>query len=111
MLPYPWSFYCGVYSPHRLFCKSSAGTDFTYDPGYSERKTLENPEGVRFYTLGGAAYALEIEPEQAKRLRGNAQGVALLLAAGRDGFGPTSCFGWECSGMCSAVHSVRNIFR
>ena len=46
-LPYAWSFYCGVYSPSRIFCKASGGSDFTYDEGYAERSELEGPAGVR----------------------------------------------------------------
>jgi hypothetical protein len=89
-LPYAWTHYCAVYSPGRIFCKSSRGQDFTYDSAYAERTALERPEGVRFLEDGPARYRLEV-PTAA--LAAGPQGVALLVAAGRDGFGPTSFYG------------------
>ncbi len=107
VLPYPWLFYCGVYSPHRLTCKASHGTDFTYDSGYSERSNLESPTGTQFRTLGGAKYSLELAPEAVKTMTGGSgQALALLVTIGRDGFGPSSCYGWDCSGMCRLFHRL-----
>ena len=37
-LPYKWSYYCAVYSPHRIFCKPSKGIDFKFDTAYAERR-------------------------------------------------------------------------
>lgn len=89
-LPYAWTHYCAVYSPGRVFCKSSRGQDFTYDTAYAERAALAPPEGVRFHADGGARYTLEV-PTAA--LGAGEGGVALLLAAGRDGAAPTSFYG------------------
>src|SRR6185369_3693951 len=55
-LPVRWSYYCAVYSPHRLFCKAPAREDFSYDTGYSNRSVLEQPRGVAFKELGGTKY-------------------------------------------------------
>lgn len=109
-LPHAWSFYCGVYSPNRIVARTSNGTDFSYDVGYAERSTLEAPEGVRFRALGGATYSLELSPETVEKLMSGKSGFSLLLTAGRDGFGPTSCYGWNCSGVCNVVLSIKDIF-
>jgi hypothetical protein len=107
-LPYPWSYYCGVYSPSRLFCKASNGSDFTYDEGYAERATLQ-AEGVRFRALGGARYVLELAPENADRMRAGRDAFAVLVTAGRDGFGPTYAYGWSLSRRCSVVRRLLGV--
>jgi hypothetical protein len=107
-LPYPWSFYCGVYSPQRLFCKESGGVDFTYDEGYAERSALELPEGVRFRVLGNAKYSLEFTPRNVEKIRAGRDRFALLLMAGRDGFGPTSCYGWNRASRCRLMQRLAN---
>jgi hypothetical protein len=105
-LPFAWSYYCGVYSPNRIFCKASNGSDFTYDSGYAKRTELAAPTGVAFHTLGNAQYSLELEPQVVSILKGQSDGFALLLTAGRDGFGPTSGFGWDCSWICSTLNGL-----
>jgi len=105
-LPYAWSFYCGVYSPSRIFCKASGGSDFTYDEGYAERSELEGPAGVRFSALGGARYALELGPENVKKIKGERDSFALLITTGRDGFGPTSVYGWDPSRRCNLARTI-----
>jgi hypothetical protein len=89
-LPYAWSGYCAVYSPRRVFCKASGGRDFTYDTAYAERASLEGPQGVRFREEGGARYSLQLPTAS---LAPGPEGFGLLLAIGRDGFGPTSFYG------------------
>jgi hypothetical protein len=112
VLPHPWSFYCGVYSPNRLTCKASYGSDFTYDSGYSERARLEAPAGTHFGALGGAKYALELTPEAVAKMTGGRGGaLALLLTVGRDGFGPTSCYGWDCSSTCRLLRRLEGSLR
>jgi hypothetical protein len=108
LLPSAWSFYCAVYSPNRLFCKESRGADFTYDTGYAERSVLEQPAGIQFRALGGAKYQLELAPENAAKLRAGSDGYALLLMAGRDGFSPTSVYGWRLSRRCQLLRSLTN---
>jgi hypothetical protein len=102
-LPYAWSLYCAVYSPTRVFCKASNGTDFTYDEGYAERSALEGPTDVRFNTLGGARYALELGPRSVATAKGGGDDFALLMTVGKDGFGPTSVYGWELSRRCALM--------
>lgn len=102
-LPYQWSFYCGVYSPGRIFCKASNGVDFTYDQGYAERSRLEKPAGVQFSALGNARYALELTSENVEQIKAGRETFALLLMAGRDGFGPTSVYGWNTSNRCRSL--------
>jgi hypothetical protein len=92
-LPYKWSYYCGVYSPRRIFCKASHGKDFTFDKAYAERASLSAPPGVSFRELGAGRYALEIGAEHADTLRAGRPSYALVVSAGRDGFGPTSWYG------------------
>ncbi|QSQ19648.1 hypothetical protein JY651_30605 [Pyxidicoccus parkwayensis] len=89
-LPYAWSWYCAVYSPRRVFCKASEDRDYTYDTAYAERASLETPAGVRFREEEGARYLLEVPTTS---VRAGREGFALLLAAGRDGFAPTSFYG------------------
>lgn len=105
-LPQQWSYYCGVYSPSRLFCKASNGTDFTYDEGYAERSSLEGPAGVRFGVLGGARYVLELAPENVAKVKGGRDAFALFVTAGRDGFGPTSVYGWNLSWRCKLMRRL-----
>lgn len=109
-LPHGWSYYCGVYSPSRLFCKASDGRDFTYDEGYAERHALEGPAGVRFRVLGGARYALELAPENVAKLKAGGDAFALLITAGRDGFGPTSAYGWDLSRRCKLTRRLFGVF-
>ena len=92
-LPYKWSFYCGVYSPHRLFCKASRGKDFTFDTAYAERDSLAAPAGVMFREVAPGRYALDLAAEHLDTLRAGRATFALVVAAGRDGFGPTSWYG------------------
>lgn len=106
LLPFAWSFYCGVYSPSRIFCKASGGADFSYDEGYAERSSLEGPKDVSFVALGGARYALELGPESAGKMRGGAGAFALLVTIGRDGFGPTSAYGWDISRRCQTARAI-----
>ncbi|HSE19258.1 MAG TPA: hypothetical protein VLB46_19505 [Pyrinomonadaceae bacterium] len=110
LLPARWSYYCAVYSPNRLFCKASDGADFSYDTGYSERVRLEAPKGVGFKELGGTKYALALAPEIVQRINAGGNAFALLMTAGRDGFGPTSCFGCNCTGRCNLVRRLDNLF-
>lgn len=105
-LPFAWSFYCGVYSPNRIFCKASNAEDFTYDNGYAKRAELPPPTGVIFRQLGNARYSLELDPKTFSIAKGRGKAFALLMTAGRDGFGPTSCYGWNCSGLCSLLTTV-----
>ena len=105
-LPFAWSYYCGVYSPHRIFCKTSNGSDFTYDSGYAKRTELALPAGVAFQALGNAEYSLELEPQIVSVFKGRDGQFALLMTAGRDGFGPTSAWGWNCSGLCSTLNGL-----
>jgi hypothetical protein len=98
-LPAKWSFYCGVYSPRRVFCKPSAGRDFTFDSAYAERATLAAPEGVTFRELGGARYALDVGAQQVDTLRAGRSTFALVVSAGRDGFGPTTWYGSAAAGQ------------
>jgi len=90
-LPYPWSYYCGVYSPGRVYCRSSAGGDFRYDAAYSERRELAAPSGVSFATLGPAKYALFIPDEQLRSLAPS--GIAVIVSIGQDGRGPSTWYG------------------
>lgn len=110
-LPAPWSFYCGVYSPRRIFCKESNGNDFTYDRGYSERARLEAPEGVGFRRVGDAKYVLDLSPAVVEKIKAGGDSFALLLTVGRDGFGPTTCYGWNCSGACNFLNRCRSYLR
>jgi hypothetical protein len=105
-LPVAWSYYCGVYSPNRIFCKASNGSDFTYDSGYAKRTELALPAGVTFQTLGNAEYSLELEPQIVSLFKGQNDQFALLMTAGRDGFAPTSAWGWDCSRLCSALNGL-----
>lgn len=89
-LPYAWSHYCAVYSPGRVFCKSSHGKDFTYDTAYAERTGLEGPTGVRFREERPGDYVLEVPTAALGR---GPEGVAVLVLPGRDGFAPTTFFG------------------
>ncbi|MBZ4420778.1 hypothetical protein [Myxococcus sp. RHSTA-1-4] len=89
-LPYAWAHYCAVYSPRRMFCKASGGRDFSYDTAYAERTTLEAPAGVRFRDEGGGRYVLDVPTAS---LGAGPEGFGLLLAVGRDGFGPTAFYG------------------
>lgn len=108
-LPRRWSYYCSVYSPSRIFCKASGGDDFTYDEGYADRSSLEGPAGVRFRALGGARYALELAPENVSELKAGADAFALLITAGRDGFGPTSAYGWNLSRRCKLTRRLLGV--
>jgi hypothetical protein len=92
-LPYKWSFYCGVYSPQRIFCKASGGDDFRFDTGYAQRETLDAFPGVVFRSSGERDYVLELSEEMESVLRGRGSKFALVVSAGRDGFGPTSWYG------------------
>jgi hypothetical protein len=92
-LPYAWSYYCGVYSPHRIFCKASGGKDFRYDTAYAERSDLPVPEGVSFREISPGHYALDLTAELTKELSHPRGTFALIVSAGRDGFGPTSWYG------------------
>jgi len=107
-LPSRWSYYCAVYSPHRLFCKASHGTDFSYDTGYSERAILEQPKGIEFKELGATKYSLAISPEVVEEMKSGGNTFAALLTIGRDGFGPTSCFGFKCERRCNVLRRLRN---
>ena len=109
-LPARWSYYCAVYSPHRLFCKASNGSDFSYDTGYSNRPTLEQPKGVEFRELGGNRYAFSIATEVVEQIKGTQDEFAVLLTIGRDGFEPSSCFGFECNGRCKLLRRLKNAF-
>ena len=91
-LPFGWAYYCGVYSPKRVFCRPSTGSDFSYDAAYSERRALAAPTGVSFTTLGGARYRLSL-PEEELRSFASAEGVALIVSIGRDGQGPDTWYG------------------
>lgn len=110
-LPHPWSYYCGVYSSNLLFCKPSKGSDYSYDLGYAERSRLEKPAGVVFRELGGAKYVLELSSEILEEVKSGGDDFALMLTVGRDGFGPTSCYGCHCSGRCEFARMLRNYFR
>jgi hypothetical protein len=92
-LPYKWSYYCAVYSPHRIFCKPSKGIDFKFDTAYAERRALEAPEGVRFREIGGATYRLEMPRQMETTLRAKRATFAVMVEVGRDGFGPTCWYG------------------
>ena len=92
-LPFQWSYYCGVYSPHRVFCKASHGTDFKYDTGYAERSALPPAEGVSFREIAPGRYALDLAAGPTKELSDPRATFALIVSAGRDGFGPTSWYG------------------
>lgn len=105
-LPYQWSYYCGVYSPSRIFCKASNGSDFTYDEGYAERSALEGAAGVQFRVLGGAKYSLELAPENVAKIKAGRDAFALLITIGRDGFGPTSAYGWNLSRPCKLTRRL-----
>lgn len=100
-LPYKWSYYCGVYSPHRMFCKASNGSDFTFDTAYAERKELEGPEGVRFREVEGVKYALEMPADMEQVLRAGRATFAVMVEAGRDGFGPTTMYGASGTSVAS----------
>ena len=110
-LPSPWSFYCSIYSPNRVFCKVSNGSDLTYDSGYSERTRLGTPEGVSFHRVGDATYVLDLSPAVVEKIKANGDKFALLLMVGRDGFGPTTCYGWNCSGACNFLNRCRNYLK
>jgi len=105
-LPFAWSYYCGVYSPNRIFCKASNGTDFTYDTGYAKRTELETPAGITFRALGNARYSLEVDAPIVSIVKDHGEDFAILMTAGRDGFPPTSCVGWDCSWLCSTLNSL-----
>ena len=107
-LPVRWSYYCAVYSPHRLFCKAPAGEDFSYDTGYSNRSVLEQPQGVAFKELGGSKYAFSISPEVMQQIKQGENAFAVFLTAGRDGFGPSSCFGFNCDRRCNILRRLKN---
>jgi hypothetical protein len=92
-LPFKWSLYCAVYSPHRVFCKASHGKDFTFDTAYAERASLEAPAGIAFRELGGQRYALDVGPEHEATLRSGRATFAVIVAAGRDGVAPTTWYG------------------
>lgn len=92
-LPHPWSYYCGVYSPHRIFCKASHGTDFKYDTAYAERSALPPAEGVTFREIAPGRYALDLAAGPTKELSDPRATFAVIVSAGRDGFGPTSWYG------------------
>jgi hypothetical protein len=108
-MPAPWSFYCGVYSPTRVFCKASNGTDFIYDKGYAERAELAQPTGAQFRVLGTAKYALELTPAAVAKIKADRGAFALLLMAGRDGFGPTSIYGWSLSKRCNLTRRLLGV--
>lgn len=103
-LPYAWSYYCGVYSPNRIFCKASGGRDFSYDSGYAKRSALEKMSGVQFRAPGKAQYVIEFAPENLEKIKEGGDAFALLLMAGRDGFGPTSFYGWEPAKRCGFLN-------
>ena len=107
-LPVRWSYYCAVYSPHRLFCKAPAGEDFSYDTGYSNRSVLEQPRGVAFKELGGTKYAFSISPEVVQQIKQGENAFAVFVTAGRDGFGPSSCFGFNCDRRCNILRRLKN---
>lgn len=92
-LPHPWSYYCAVYSPHRLFCKASHGKDFTYDTAYSERANLPAPNDVSFRETAPGHYVLELGANVTPELSASKSTFGLLVSAGRDGFGPTNAYG------------------
>ncbi len=92
-LPFQWSYYCGVYSPHRLFCRASNGTDFRYDTAYAERAALPATEGVSFREIAPGRYALDLAEGPTKELSASHGTFALIVSVGRDGFGPTSWYG------------------
>ncbi|MCP3064311.1 hypothetical protein LXT21_36620 [Myxococcus sp. K38C18041901] len=89
-LPYAWSWYCAVYSPQRLFCRASDGRDFTYDTAYAERKALSSLPGIHFRQTAPGRYQLE---SPTASIGAGPEGFALMVAAGRDGFGPTTFYG------------------
>ncbi|MFY2559750.1 hypothetical protein ACN469_19095 [Corallococcus terminator] len=89
-LPYAWSWYCAVYSPRRVFCRSSGGLDFSYDTAYAERTELPALTGVRFRETAPGRYILE-SPNGS--VGAGPEGFAVMLAAGRDGFAPTAFYG------------------
>lgn len=107
-LPARWSYYCAVYSPHRLFCKTPAGDDFSYDTGYSERSVLEQPKDVEFRELGGSKYVLSISADVGEQIKMGGKAFAVLLTIGRDGFGPSSCFGFNCGRRCNVLRRLKN---
>jgi len=92
-MPYAWSYYCGVYSPHRIFCKASHGDDFTFDTAYAERGSLDAPAGVTLRARGDGRYALDLAADRMGDLTGGRATFAVVVAAGRDGQGPTSWYG------------------
>lgn len=92
-IPYKWSYYCGVYSPHRLFCKASQGKDFTFDTAYAERTALPAAQGVAFREIAPGRYALDLTAPEIEALRAGGATFGLIVSAGRDGFGPTSWYG------------------
>ena len=91
-LPCKWSYYCGVYSPGRVFCKASRGSDFRFDDGYAAREELDPPDGVSFRAEPGR-YVLSLEPHAAKAARAGRAAFAVVASIGRDGFPPTTWFG------------------
>lgn len=91
-LPYKWSYYCGVYSPRRVFCKASLGSDFTFDKGYAARTALDAPEGVEFRAEPGR-YVLSLDPRIARAARAGRPAFAVIVSIGRDGFPPTTWLG------------------
>lgn len=91
-LPFKWSYYCGVYSPTRVFCKASSGSDFTFDEGYSDRTALPMPEGVSFRSVG-ARHILSLTSRTLRAVLAGRPTFAAAVAIGRDGFAPTSWAG------------------
>ncbi len=102
-LPYRWSYYCGVYSPRRVFCKASHGKDFSFDSAYSERTSLALPEGIAFRDLGEGRYALDVAAALMADIRLDRPTFAVVVAAGRDGDAPTSWYGAPATAQ-SATH-------
>lgn len=92
-LPHPWSYYCAVYSPRRVFCKASRGVDFTFDTAYSERATLPESKDVRFRETSPGKYVLDLGPAPSAELSDPKSTFGLIVATGRDGFEPTSFYG------------------
>lgn len=91
--PYKWSYYCGVYSPTRIFCKTSGGHDFTFDRAYAERDKLEAADGVRFRQEDGRKIVLELPADLERTWRAKQATFAVGVLLGRDGSGPTSWYG------------------
>ncbi|HEU4412506.1 MAG TPA: hypothetical protein VFS43_45105 [Polyangiaceae bacterium] len=91
-LPYAWGFYCGIYSPLRVYCKAGSPADQGYDGAYAERRHLAMPEGVRA-SFEGRETRLRVDGARLREALGTARRAGLVVMVGRDGFGPTSVYG------------------